>query len=240
MKTIAIWEKLKLQVENLEMMSKQHEQGIDMSTMAYWQVETIYEILKGVEKYFGADEVRKEMSGLYERLADDVKKAKECVSEKEVVANEEISSNVINVYTDGGCRGNGKENNVGAWAYTIDIDGAISEDYKAVENTTNNIQELSACTNALATLIGVEAAVIVYSDSAYVVNGMNDWIKGWKSNGWKKSKGEILNLDLWKELDHLANQFSSIKFIKVKGHSDNKGNQRADELVNKAMDDLNK
>ena len=76
----------------------------------------------------------------------------------------------------------------------------------------------------------------VYLDSAYVLNGITQWIQGWKRNNWKNSKRQdVANKELWLELDYEKNKFSNIEFIKVKGHSGNKYNDLADELAKKAI-----
>ena len=81
--------------------------------------------------------------------------------------------------------------------------------------------------------------VEVYSDSAYVVNAYNNgWIKNWKTKGWKTaSKEPVKNKELWVELDELVEKFG-VKFIKVKGHSDNEYNNRCDELARNAINSL--
>ena len=75
-------------------------------------------------------------------------------------------------------------------------------------------------------------AVTVYSDSAYIVNGMNQgWLINWKRNGWMTSKNRpVENQDLWKELDRLL-QVHDVRFVKVKGHSDDELNNRCDMLA---------
>ncbi|MEH7790469.1 ribonuclease H [Bacillus pumilus] len=79
----------------------------------------------------------------------------------------------------------------------------------------------------------------VYADSAYVVNGMNNWVKNWIKNNWRKSnKKPVENKELWMELYELVNNQASVTFLKVKGHSGDVGNEKADELVNQAMDEL--
>jgi ribonuclease HI len=74
--------------------------------------------------------------------------------------------------------------------------------------------------------------VELYSDSAYLVNGFEkDWIGNWKVNGWiNKSKEEVKNIELWKELDRLRGTHN-VTWIKVKGHSDNEFNNRCDKLA---------
>lgn len=144
----------------------------------------------------------------------------------------------VEIYTDGGARGNGKEDSLSAWAYTMSYGDSVKEGYKAVLGKTNNEMELQACIEALKALKRFNIPVVLYSDSAYVVNGITEWVKGWKKRGWTKAdKKPILNLNMWKELDSLNNKFSDISWIRVKGHADNEGNNRADELVNLAMNE---
>lgn len=141
----------------------------------------------------------------------------------------------IIIYTDGGCRGNP---GLGAWASIL-----ISEKYKlrleigeSNENTTNNKMEVAAAINALKRLKRSHN-IKLFSDSAYLINAMNSWIKIWLKNGWKKSdKKPVENKELWLELIKLASKHS-ISFIKVKGHANVKENERADEIVNMLMDE---
>lgn len=147
----------------------------------------------------------------------------------------------IIVHTDGGCRSYGKPNCIGSWAYTSIINGEEVSNSQAEPLTTNNIQEIKAILEAMKMLSskGIKR-VEIHSDSAYCVNTLNQWIWGWQKNGWKKGRNkdeEIKNLELWQELHELRKQFDDISFVKVKGHSTNEGNNRADELVNKSMDD---
>lgn len=144
----------------------------------------------------------------------------------------------ITIFCDGGCRGNQNKENIGGWGAVLEYNGNTKELYGGVRNTTNNIQELTGIIKALEALKTTHRPVRVYADSAYVVNGCNDWVAGWKKKGWKKAKGEIMNLDLWKQLDKLIMMQDDIQILKVKGHSTNEGNNRADELANKAMDEV--
>ena len=144
----------------------------------------------------------------------------------------------VYIYTDGGCRDNQKETNVGAWAYTMTYMGETKEDYGFECETTNNRQEMKAVINALSVIATTHIPLVLHTDSAYVLNGATDWIHGWKKNSWKTAKKKpVINKDLWLEIDALMNKFDSLEWVKVKGHSDNEGNNRADELVNKAMDE---
>ncbi|KAJ50887.1 ribonuclease HI [Clostridium tetanomorphum] len=142
------------------------------------------------------------------------------------------------IYTDGACRGNGKENTIGGYGIVLMYNEVKKEIKKAVVNTTNNIMELTAVIEALS-LLKEPCEAEVYSDSAYVVNAINNkWIDSWLKNGWKTSSKEpVKNKELWEKLIKLLN-YHKVKFIKVKGHSDNEFNNRCDKLANDAMDEL--
>jgi len=138
----------------------------------------------------------------------------------------------VTIYTDGACSGNPGPGGWGAILMYKDIKKEISGGKK---DTTNNVMELTAVIEALK-LLKYPCNVSLYSDSAYVVNAFNQkWILGWKKNGWKNSsKEEVKNRELWEELDALTN-VHNVKFIKVKGHSDNEFNNRCDELARNAI-----
>lgn len=144
----------------------------------------------------------------------------------------------VTIYTDGACRGNGKENSVGAFGIVFMYNGVQKEIKQAFENTTNNIMELTAVIQALS-MLKEPCIANIYSDSAYVVNAINSkWIDGWQKNGWKNSSKEpVKNKELWMKLIELMN-YHKVRFNKVKGHSDNVYNNRCDELANEAMDEL--
>lgn len=143
----------------------------------------------------------------------------------------------IIVYADGGCRGNGKEENIGGWGVTMEYKGRVKEIYGAVPNTTNNQMEITACIEALKGIKTNHISIELHCDSAYVVNGMNQWVNGWIKNGWKtKDKKPVKNKELWQELVNLCNKQDEVSFKKTKGHAGIELNERADELVNIAMD----
>ena len=139
------------------------------------------------------------------------------------------------IYTDGACSGNPGPGGWGSILMYGDIKKEISG---ANENTTNNIMEITAVLEALK-LLKEECDVEIYSDSAYVVNAFNQkWIENWKKNNWKTaSKEPVKNQDLWKELYELTLKHK-VKFIKVKGHSDNEWNNRCDFLATSAIQKL--
>lgn len=145
----------------------------------------------------------------------------------------------IKIYCDGACRGNQKSENIGAWAYRLEQFERVKESAVAIHNTTNNKMELTAVIQALRALnseIAKQYPIRVYTDSNYVVSGVTDWHRGWEARGYSGVK----NADYWIELMHLVRQFTDIDFIWVKGHADNKGNQRVDLLCNQAMDNYGK
>ena len=115
--------------------------------------------------------------------------------------------------------------------YQKEISGGLA-------NTTNNVMELTAVIEALK-LLKRPCQVDLYSDSAYVVNAfLQDWISSWIKNNWiNSSKEEVKNKELWQELVALTETHYVI-FHKVKGHSNNKYNNRCDELARNAIKDL--
>lgn len=104
--------------------------------------------------------------------------------------------------------------------------------------TTNNIMEITAAIEGLK-MLKYKCDVEIYSDSAYVVNAFNNkWIYGWMKNNWINSNKEpVKNKELWQELYSLVKKHE-VKFIKVKGHSDNKYNNRCDELARNAIKNI--
>lgn len=147
----------------------------------------------------------------------------------------------LSLYCDGGCRGNQSDSNVGGWGAYLIWGEHTKELYAGEWNTTNNKMELTAAIMGLRAVKRDDVPVDVYMDSAYVYNGITSWIYGWMKKGWKNAKKEpVANKDLWLELLAQKERFSDITFNKVKGHADNVGNNKADELANRAMDDLTK
>lgn len=134
----------------------------------------------------------------------------------------------VTIYTDGACSGNPGP---GGWGAVLMHNDNIKEISGYNKNTTNNIMEITAVIEALK-LLKYECEVEIYSDSAYVVNAFKQkWIENWKKNNWKTSnKEDVKNKELWEELDRLVSMHK-VKFIKVKGHSDNEWNNRCDELA---------
>ena len=145
-----------------------------------------------------------------------------------------IKNETIEIYADGACKGNPGPGGWGAW---LAYDGHEKELYGGEPLTTNNRMELTAVIRALEALKR-PFKVRVHTDSVYVQKGISEWIHGWKVRGWRTSdKKPVKNDDLWRELDHLAQQHQ-IEWIWVKGHAGNVGNERADALANKGVEQL--
>lgn len=145
----------------------------------------------------------------------------------------------LEIYCDGGCRGNQAEKNVGGWGAYLVWGSHTKELFGGEANTTNNKMELTAAIEGLRAVKNKNVPVDVYVDSAYVLNGITQWVYGWMKKGWVNSKKEpVANKDLWLQLLEEKKKFADISFHKVKGHSDNAGNNKADELANRAMDQV--
>ena len=139
------------------------------------------------------------------------------------------------LYTDGACSGNPGP---GGWGAILMFKEVKKEISGGVKNTTNNIMEITAVIEGLKSL-NRPCEVEVYSDSAYVVNAFDKgWIYGWIKNNWKTSNKEpVKNKELWEELYGLT-KVHTVKFIKVKGHSDNEYNNRCDYLAREEITKL--
>ena len=142
----------------------------------------------------------------------------------------------IVLYTDGACSGNP---GIGGWAAILNYNG-IEKILSGGENqTTNNRMELMAVIKGLEA-IKEKCKVDIYSDSAYVVNAfLQYWIGNWVKNDWKKNKGQVLNVDLWKKLLSLISQHD-VTWHKVKGHADNENNNRCDKIARGEIEKIRK
>ncbi len=135
---------------------------------------------------------------------------------------------VVYIYTDGSCLGNPGP---GGWAFILRYDGVDNEieGSEGEYSTTNNRMELMAVIQSL-TVLDQASNVKLSADSKYVLNGMMQWMPGWKAKGWKKKGGPIKNLDLWKKLDQLMTKHT-IDTNWVKGHAGHNENERCDDLA---------
>ena len=144
---------------------------------------------------------------------------------------------MITFYTDGACKGNPGPGGFGvvALAEGENCNILVYKHSEQCENTTNNREEMKAILHIfkLVDFAHIKEPVIIYSDSAYCVNMINDWIWKWARNDWKNSKKvTVENLDLVLELyKYLTIEFFPCQVIKVKGHSGNVANELADALA---------
>lgn len=147
----------------------------------------------------------------------------------------------IIAYIDGATRGNQFDKNLGAWGVILKYGNTEKYFGGIFLDTTNNICELSSAIEALSKIKNKKVPMFVYSDSQYLVSGINDWSKNWIANGWKNAKNKpVENMGMWRWLLDLISEFDDVAFIKCSGHSDNVGNNRVDEYCNKLMDEYEK
>ena len=140
----------------------------------------------------------------------------------------------VEVFTDGGCRGNPGR---GGWGAVLRFSGHERELKGSEENTTNNRMELLAAISALEAMTE-PCVVVLTTDSTYVKDGITGWIRNWKANGWKTAaKKPVKNKDLWERLDAECLRHQ-VDWRWVKGHAGHPENERADGLANLAMDEL--
>ena len=143
-------------------------------------------------------------------------------------------SGLIQIYTDGACRGNPGP---GGWGALLKFGSKEKQLYGGESLTTNNRMELRAVIEALSALKR-PCNVSVTSDSTYVLKGINEWLPSWKKRGWLTSgKKPVKNEDLWKSLDSLKS-VHRIEWHWVKGHSGHLENELVDQLANKGIDEL--
>ncbi len=138
------------------------------------------------------------------------------------------------IHTDGACRGNPGP---GGWGALLDYRGKLRELWGGETLTTNNRMELTAAIMALETL-SEPCKVALYTDSTYVRQGILQWMADWKRRGWKTSdRKPVKNVDLWQRLEAAAARHQ-IDWHWVRGHSGNAGNEAADQLANRAIDEM--
>ncbi|ALN19530.1 MULTISPECIES: ribonuclease HI [Pseudomonadaceae] len=138
------------------------------------------------------------------------------------------------IYTDGACKGNPGP---GGWGALLVYKGAEKELWGGDPNTTNNRMELMA---AIAGLIALTrpCSVKLVTDSQYVMKGIQEWLPNWKKRGWKTaSKEPVKNADLWQKLDEEVNRHQ-VSWQWVRGHTGHPGNERADQLANRGVDEV--
>ncbi len=141
---------------------------------------------------------------------------------------------MVTIYTDGACRGNPGP---GGWGALLIAGSKQRELWGGEADTTNNRMELTAAIEALKALKRT-CDVTLYTDSVYVKNGITSWMASWKRRGWRTaSKQPVKNKDLWQALDREAERHR-IDWRWVRGHDGNPGNEHADALANRGIDEL--
>ncbi|HEY9379723.1 MAG TPA: ribonuclease HI [Burkholderiales bacterium] len=142
--------------------------------------------------------------------------------------------NVVRLYTDGACKGNP---GVGGWGALLRLGETEKELYGGEADTTNNRMELTAVIQGLNALKR-SCVVEVWLDSEYVKNGITQWMTNWKRRGWKTAdKKPVKNAELWRELDAAA-QRHTVTWHWVRGHTGHEGNERADALANRGVEQV--
>mgnify|MGYP002713638133 CR=1 FL=1 len=146
-------------------------------------------------------------------------------------------SETITLYVDGACRGNGKDGALGGWGAYIVTEHEERKIFGGETQTTNNRMELMA---AIAGLVALTrpCSVKLVTDSQYVMKGIQEWLPNWKKRGWKTaSKEPVKNADLWQKLDEEVNRHQ-VSWQWVRGHTGHPGNERADQLANRGVDEV--
>ncbi|MGQ0586421.1 MAG: ribonuclease HI [Gammaproteobacteria bacterium] len=138
------------------------------------------------------------------------------------------------IYTDGACRGNPGP---GGWGAVLRYNGSERRLHGGETQTTNNRMELMAAIQALETL-KEPCKVKLHTDSSYVLQGLTDWLPRWRKRNWKTAdKKPVKNQDLWQRLDTAASRHH-VEWKWVKGHSGDEGNELADQLANRGVDEV--
>ncbi len=140
----------------------------------------------------------------------------------------------VELFTDGACRGNPGP---GGWGVLLRYGDRERELYGGEPATTNNRMELRAAIEGLRAL-REPCEVTLTTDSTYVMKGLTEWLPGWKARGWRTAgRKPVKNAELWQALDAEAGRHQ-VRWEWVKGHSGHEGNERADALANRGIDEL--
>lgn len=145
-----------------------------------------------------------------------------------------MTNEIVEIFTDGACKGNP---GVGGWGALLRTKGKEREMFGGEAHTTNNRMELMGAIAALEVL-SRPCHIKLHTDSKYVQQGISEWVHGWKQRGWKtSSKQPVKNEDLWRRLDEAVARHK-IEWIWVKGHAGHAENERADELANRGVEEI--
>ena len=136
----------------------------------------------------------------------------------------------VTIYTDGACDPNPGP---GGWAALLRFGGQEKELTGSEPETTNNRMELTAAVRALQAL-NRPCRVDFYTDSEYLKKGITEWLPGWRARNWRRKGGSLANVDLWQALD-AAMRPHQITWHWVRGHANDRDNQRVDRLARRAI-----
>ncbi len=140
----------------------------------------------------------------------------------------------VKIYADGACKGNPGP---GGWGALLVTGGTEKELFGGEAGTTNNRMELTAAIRGLDALTR-QCEVDLYTDSQYVQKGMTEWVHSWKRRGWRTAdKQAVKNVDLWQQLEAAAAKHN-VHWHWVRGHAGHAGNERADALANRGVEQL--
>ncbi len=140
----------------------------------------------------------------------------------------------VEIFTDGACRGNPGP---GGWGAILRFRGKEKELYGGEPETTNNRMELMAAIQALEALKR-PCKVRISTDSQYLMKGITEWMENWIKRDWKTSANKpVKNIDLWQRLNQALTKHQ-VEWEWVRGHSGHPENERADQLANKAIDEM--
>ncbi|MDK1732182.1 ribonuclease H family protein [Dellaglioa algida] len=161
-----------------------------------------------------------------------------------------LTPDSIQVWTDGGSRNHGNvkgghvlNEDTAAWAFYIKTPGETFSGTDGEKGKTNNYMEITAFLQAIKKLIDLglrEEHIVFILDSKYVLNAIEKkWLAGWQRRDWKKADGQtVLNVELWQQVAELLPALTHVDFEWTKGHADNEGNNKVDELLNETMDQM--
>lgn len=136
----------------------------------------------------------------------------------------------IIIFTDGAAKGNPGP---GGWGTVVRDGDRVTELGGASSATTNNRMEMEAAIRGLGIVQSAAAPVTIYTDSTYLIQGITQWIHGWRRKGWKTAQGgDVLNRDLWEKLDSLVRGTGTrVAWTYVPGHAGVPGNERVDTIA---------
>ncbi len=152
---------------------------------------------------------------------------------KEEKKKKDIKGPVVEIWTDGASKGNPGP---GGWGVLLTCKGITKELCGGSLHTTNNQMELTAAIEALKAL-KKPCKVILHTDSTYVQKGMTLWIENWRRHNWKHGTSDVKNAELWKTL-YAESQKHDVEWRWVRGHEGDSGNEKADELANKGVQEI--